>query len=96
MLYRPLSFQCLVETDTINICDINCIKFLDKTIGISFTATHKLASNNLKQQILLYLQSIDIKGEYKLWILKNFSSFHFHIAILPYRGFLCCPLPAPL
>ena len=52
MLYRPLSFQCLVETDTINICDINCTKFLDKTIGISFTATHKLASNNLKQQIL--------------------------------------------
>ena len=61
-------------------------KFLGKTIGISPTATRKLASDNIKQQILLYLQRIDncsIRGEYKVWILKNFvtSVLHFHIAV---------------
>ena len=29
---------------TVNICSINCTKFLDKAIGISLSATHKLAS----------------------------------------------------
>ena len=72
--------------NTINICSINCTKFLSKTIGISPTATRKLASDNIKQQILLYLQHIDncsIRGEYKVWILKNFvtSVLHFHIAV---------------
>ena len=72
--------------NTINICSIYCTKFLGKTIGISPTATRKLASDNIKQQILLYLQRIDncsIRGEYKVWILKNFvtSVLHFHIAV---------------
>ena len=49
-----------MSTDnTINICSINSTKFLAKTIGISPTATRKLASDNIKQQILLYLQRID-------------------------------------
>ena len=55
--------------NTINICSINCTKFLSKTIGISPTATRKLASDNIKQQVLLYLQHIDncsIRGEHKV------------------------------
>ena len=42
--------------NTINICDVNCTKFLGKTIGYSFSATQKLASDNMKQEILGYLQ----------------------------------------
>jgi len=71
---------------TITICDINCTKFLGITIGTLLTATHKLASNSMKQKILSYLQNIDncsIRGEYTVWILKNFltSILHFHIAV---------------
>ena len=63
-----------------------CTKFLRKTIGISPSATCKLASDNMKQQNLLYLKRIDdcsIRGEFKLWILKNFVSavLHFHTAV---------------
>ena len=40
----------------------------------------------MKQQILQFLQSIDkcsVRGEYKIWILKNFVSsvLHFHLAV---------------
>jgi len=65
---------------TINICNINCTKFLGKTIGISPTATHKLASDNIKQQAQLYLQHIDncsVRGEYKVWILTNCPSLSY-------------------
>ena len=70
----------------VNICSINCTKFLGKTIGVPLSVTCKLASAIMKQQILTYLQRIDdctIKGEYKVWILKNFvtSVLHFHTAV---------------
>ena len=76
----------MTNGNTINICDINCTKFLGKTIGTSSLATRKLASDDMRQQILLYLQRIDdcpVRGEYKVWILKNFvtSVLHFHIAV---------------
>ena len=46
----------------------------------------KTASANMKQQILQFLQCIDncsIRGEHKIWILKNFVSsvLHFHLAV---------------
>jgi len=82
----PTTEFSMSDGKTINICSISCTKFLGKTIGTSPTATCKLASDNIKQQVLLYLQRIDncsIRGEYKVWILKNFvtSVLHFHTAV---------------
>jgi len=55
-------------------------------IGVSLSATCKLASANMKQQILMHLKRFDdcsIRGEYKVWILKNFvtSILHFHTVV---------------
>jgi len=53
------STQFSISTgSTVNICNINCTKFLGKTIGVSLTATCKLASANMKQQILMHLKCI--------------------------------------
>jgi len=65
---------------------ISCSRFLGMTIGTSPTVTCKLASDNVKQQVLSYLQHIDncsIRGEYSVWILKNFvtSVLFFHTAV---------------
>ena len=72
--------------NTNKLCDVNCTKVLGKIIGYSSSATKKLASDNMKQQILGYLQHIDncsIRSEYKVWILKNYvySVIHFHTAV---------------
>ena len=72
--------------NTINICNVDCTKFLGRTIGVSPTIARSVASANMKQQILQFLQSIDkcsVRGEYKIWILKNFVSsvLHFHLAV---------------
>jgi len=76
----------MADGKTINICNVNCTKFLGRTIGISPTIARKTASTNMKQQIIQFLQRIDkcsIHGEYKIWILKNFVSsvLHFHLAV---------------
>ena len=72
--------------NTINICNVDCTKFLGRTIGVSPTIARSVASANMKQQILQFLQSIDkcsVRGEYKICILKNFVSsvLHFHLAV---------------
>ena len=78
----------MTNRNTVNICNVNCTKFLGKTIDVYFLAICKLASDNMKQKVVLYLQHIDdfsIRGKYKLkvWILKNFvtSVLHFHTAV---------------
>ena len=76
----------MADGNTVNICNVNCTKFLCRTIGISAATTRKMASANIKQQIIPFLQRINkcsIHGEYKIWILKNFvtSVLHFHLAV---------------
>ena len=76
----------MVAGNTINICNVDCTKFLGRTIGVSPTIARSVASANMKPQILQFLQSIDkcsVRGEYKIWILKNFVSsvLHFHLAV---------------
>jgi len=64
----PTTEFSMSNGNTINICSVNCTRFLGKTIGTSPTVTRKLASDNIKQQVLSYLQRIDncsIRGEYK-------------------------------
>jgi len=71
--------------NTINICSVNSTRFLGKTISTSPTATRKLASDNVKQQYaaLQHIDNCSIRGECKVWILKNFvtSVLHFHTAV---------------
>ena len=69
----------MADVNTVNICNVNCTKFLGRTIGISAATTRKTASANTKQQI----DKCSIHGEYKIWILKNFvtSVLHFHLAV---------------
>ena len=58
--------QFSMNTGNTNICSINCTKFLGKAISVSLSATCKLVSDIMKQQILMYLQCIDdcsIRGE---------------------------------
>ena len=55
--------------NTINICNVDCTKFLGCTIGVSPTIARSVASANMKQQILQFLHSIDkssVRGEYKI------------------------------
>ena len=57
--------------NTINICNVDCTKFLGHTIGVSPNIAQNIASANMKQQILQFLQLIDkcsiiIQGEYKI------------------------------
>ena len=64
----PSTQFSMINGNTVDICNVNCTKFLDKTIGVSFSATRKLASDDMKQQVLLYLQRIDdcfIRGNTK-------------------------------
>jgi len=86
--YRMISSTVFSMADgkTINICDMKCTKFSGRTIGISPTIARKSASTNMKQQIKQFLQRIDncsVRGEYKIWILKNFvtSVLHLHAAV---------------
>ena len=57
----------MASGNTINICNVNCTKFLGHTIGTSPIIAQKLTSTNMKQQqILQFLQCIDkcsIQGE---------------------------------
>ena len=64
----PYTQFLMINGNTVNICNVNCTKFLGKTIDVSLSATHKLASDDMKQQVLLYLQCIDhcsIRGNTK-------------------------------
>ena len=49
----------MADGKTINICNVNCTKFLGRTIGMSPAVARKSASTNMKQQIIQFLQRID-------------------------------------
>ena len=68
------------DGNTINICNVDSTKFLDRIISVSPNIAQKTASANMKQQILHFLQCIDncsIWGEYKIGILKTLCLLFF-------------------
>ena len=77
----------MTDGNTINICNVDCTKFLGHTIGVSPHIAQKTASANMKKQILQFLQCIDkcsIQGEYKMDFekLRVFcSTFSFTVAV---------------
>ncbi|XP_065903961.1 uncharacterized protein [Dysidea avara] len=73
----------MADGNTINICNVECTKFLGRTIGVSPIFLKRLLLPTWNLRFLQHIYKCSIRGEHKVWILKNFVSsvLHFYFAV---------------